>query len=410
MLPVRPHLVERCMSLPAWWWYPLAAVLLSVSSLAWSQEQQRQPAPQHPSSVPTPDEISEAVSSALPALRARVHQALGGLSAQGGADVSLQEQRIEDELAVSHLFALEAAAWLKAEKGSYFGVFAPFVRTHADMSLEARDTVQWGLEQVYIGAKFDPQVAVSFGLRSEDFLGSSLMSYGRSLPTTAVEMGRGSWSGGLWVSSLPYEKRDRPVISREVPYSVALAVERSFDREHYFMLRRLSVRWLTSHNIPSELAEEYGERGNLVTRGLLATNMQHHMSTVGQRLDLGHRISETQEVEGSVEVMSNLAAPRERSMGLWAEVIYRKGFVWAGENSRWMLGGQLYSMGSDVFLAEFAHRDLGYTGVEGQGFMLGLQRASLEVEGRFRAYQPREKSFYKRKTQAFQFALKYRLW
>ena len=355
------------------------------------------------------EDIEEMVSSALAYLKKA--SPARDLGLYWAAEVSLKQKSVGDEISTAHLFGLETKGKLKVQQGAYYAVIAPFVGAYADMSLEPRSPIVWGLDHAYVGGSFYPGSEAIFGLRKEDFLGSAVMQYSRSLPTVGLRTDYGSWEGGLWFSTIPYEKQDRPVISREVPYSVALALKRPFNPEYYFMLRSLSLRWLVSENIPSELAEIYGKRGNAVNRGRLANAMDYEMSTLGSSIVMGHKITDRREVEGAFEVLTNVSAPKERSMGLWGELVLRNWFSWReSQRASWWVGGQLYSLGSDVFLAEFSQDYLGYTGIEGQGVVLGYQQGNLEIEGRFRAYQPREENMYKYKTRSFQLALTHHIW
>lgn len=353
--------------------------------------------------------VSEATISVIAErFQKNAHQTMGSfLGIEGGADVSFTQESRDDSLSLSYLYGLQADLQLLVRRGRYFTSLQPYFKGHGDMSLEPRDPFVWGMRQAYVGATLRGDRLLGVGLQTRDFMGSSLASYTRALPTTSLEGSWKAWDGLIAVSTLPYAKKNRPIISSDTPYTIAFVARRKLDPRYFFMLRDFSVRWLIAESIPSELAEAYGVRGNDVRRGRLAHALRHDMSTLGAKIDLGCDVTPRDELTGAVEALVNLAGPIERSVGLWAELGYAREVQWDDYNLKLHWSYHKYSVGSDAFLAEFGVPSLGYTGVDGQGIEVGVTEGPLSLLARYRQFKPRERNIHKRKTRAVRLSLKY---
>lgn len=305
----------------------------------------------------------------------------------------------DDDIASEFLTSASAFGSGYVKRDSVYGYLGVHARAFADVSHQPRPRAfALDLEQAYIGVLV-AQLKLETGFMRSVVYESKLWGYQRALPSVSLvfaDVARG-YEAQLVYSFQPYRKLNRPEISNELPYTLSFAVNKQLALMHMPWFKSYSLLWSSSRDVPTELADIYLQSGNSVSRGRYVSEMNYDMSTVGAAVDFGSDLTAVDRLSSHGEIMRNVGAPKGRGVGLWGDIVYSRALA-SNAASRWSVGWRGYSIGSDAFLAEFAYKNLGYTGVDGHSVLVGYEYDSLQVEASFWFIEPREPSIYKRKT------------
>ena len=313
--------------------------------------------------------------------------------------LSFDLERRSDEVASEFLTTATAFNSGYLRRGFVDGYLGLYLRAYADISLEAREApFALELEQAYLGVMLS-QLKTKVGFIRSSVYQSEIWSYQRALPSVSLSLDRKGYTVEMLYSFLPYIKKDRPQVSSQFPYVVSLALHKKLERKPLRFLKSYSVMWTASEDISTELADQYFQKGNSVRRGRFVSDMEYSMSTLGLSWTLDAKIATLSRLTSRMEVMRNMKAPKGRAVGLWGDVYYSQEMT-ATQSSECFVGYRGYSVGSDVFLAEFSDKVLDYTGTNGHGPSVGCAFSSLRIEGGYWMIEPREKTIYKRSTRA----------
>ncbi|MCY4381092.1 MAG: hypothetical protein OXC40_05955 [Proteobacteria bacterium] len=291
------------------------------------------------------------------------------------------------------------------KRGSIDGYVGLYLNTFADISLTPRDSFSLDLEQAYFGLLI-AKSKTKIGFIRSSIYQSELWRYERALPSISLALNFGKYQGEILYSFLPYEKKDRPTISENFPYTVTLALRRDLDGPSSQFLRSISLMLTAVEDVPSELAEQYFVKGNTVTRGRYSSALDYQMLTGGISWKLDGELTTRDRLTSSWEVLRNFMVPEKdgKSYGLWADLIYHRQLNNPVPTSCYF-GYKGYSIGADAILAEFSNRNLEFTGTNGHGPSAGCAYGSLKVEGNLWFIEPRRVSIYKRKTRTVVFSI-----
>ncbi|MCY4444333.1 MAG: hypothetical protein OXC44_06005 [Proteobacteria bacterium] len=326
------------------------------------------------------------------------------------SDLSVGSVKQYDDLTNEHSFYARTHLDSHWSNGSFSARVFLWAQANSDVGFEPRDAFEIGLRQAYIGIEADLPWRTYVGFVHDDFWGSDLASYSRSLPTMKVTYSYDAYEVEGFVSSIPYKKKDALVVSKSVPYVAGLQAGRSFDPDRYFLLNSVSLRWFGTGGVPSELAERYAMKGNSVIKGKYVNALAYSMSTLGARASFGKRLSAEHGVDASVEILGNTQAPKEYAYGLWGDLSYQRYFFLSQREAYAGLGMVFFSVGEDVYLAEFGKHHLGYTGVEGYGVNISFGQEDTKVDAGFYVHTPRHRNMYKRDTSLVKLRLTQKLW
>ena len=291
-------------------------------------------------------------------------------------------------------------------RGTMDGYLGLKLKGHADISLEPRNQpFALEIEQAYLGTMIS-QLKVHTGFMRSSVYNSKIWGYQKALPSAGFSLANQGYEAQMLYSYLPYKKSNRPVLSEELPYTLTLAIKKQFSKDIWKLLDSVSVIYTIAEDTPTELANNYLKQGNTVMKGQYSSQMAYNFSTMGVSWVFDGNLTASDRITSHWEVMKNTMAPESRGLGLWGDLVYTRNL---SKQEACFLGYQAYSIGSDAILAEFSHKILGYTGVDGHGPIAGCKKGTLQVAASLWFIEPREASIYKRKTKALMISLSNKL-
>ena len=311
---------------------------------------------------------------------------------------------------------------------SYFSTTQPFAQLQlalnpvSEMGLSADSHQLIDLYSAYLGISVDDRFYSRAGFISSSFFDSKLLSYNQPLFSYSLGYFTDQWKAELLFSNIPYTKKDLPVISSDSPYVVSTLF--SFSPSNYFarFVERVKAYAIFANNIPTELADQYVQKGNSVNRGEFYSELKYRQTTVGGSVDVYYDFSEKSSFSAGFEAAANPNAPKEKAIAMLGEVFYHRNYSRINQSAdsnasstssvvstlhfRSSVGYRIYSIGSDAYLAEFSDQYLGHTAIEGHQFVVGFLYDRVELELSYIHYNPKHPSPYKYKTNSVMFTMR----
>lgn len=322
------------------------------------------------------------------------------------SSLSFDSVRSDNDLTSELLNTATAFSSGYLRRGTMDGYLGLKLKGHADISLEPRSQpFMLEIEQAYLGTMIS-QLKVHTGFMRSSVYNSKIWEYQKALPSVGFSLAHQGYEAQMLYSFMPYKKSNRPVLSEELPYTLTLAIKKQLSKDVWKLLDSVSVIYTIAEDTPTELANNYLKQGNTVMRGPYSSQMAYNFSTMGISWVFDGNLTASDRITSHWEVMKNTAAPEARGLGLWGDLIYTRSL---SKEEACFFGYQAYSIGSDAILAEFSHKILGHTGVDGHGPTAGCEKGTLQIAASIWFIEPREASIYKRKTKTFMLSLSNKL-